>query len=357
MTARSTQLDGLRAVAMLAICWDHWCPHGWPRIFPFEVFLFFFLVMTGYLITGSLLRERDRGEAVGKPWRLRAMRIYQVRRGLRILAPYYAAIALAALLVAPDVIAAPWWYLLHLSNFHFAELGHWPPGTNHFWSLAMQQQFYLVWPFIIWFMPRKALPWIVAAVATTGPASRLAHEWFAQWWAWPQTLTWFNLDFFGIGAVFALARHRGMAFESPLLRWLAWLGLGGYVALMVSHAAGGPTFGLRPLQHALLSFFLCGVIAAATVGIGGPLGRFLNMPFLQRTGALSYGIYLFHNLAPMAAGKLFFFLWLPAFDNLAGILLRLAAFALITWALTVCCWYWIELPLDRLRAKIRRSES
>jgi hypothetical protein len=46
---RALQLDGLRAIAMLAICWDHWCPAGWPRVFPFEVFLFFFLVLTALL--------------------------------------------------------------------------------------------------------------------------------------------------------------------------------------------------------------------------------------------------------------------------------------------------------------------
>lgn len=356
MSSRATQLDGLRAVSMLAICWDHWTPHGWPRIFPFEVFLFFFLVMTGHLITGSLLRERDRGEKAGGPWRMKAMRIYQVRRGLRILAPYYAAIGLAALVMAPDVLAAPLWYVFHLSNFHFADLGRWPPGTNHFWSLAMQQQFYLVWPFVIWFAPRRALPWIIAVVAATGPATRLMHDWFAQWWAWPQTLTWANLDYFGIGALFALARHHGMSLESPVLRWISRLGLAVYLAIFVTHALGGPTFGLRPLQQTFLSFFLCGVIAAATVGMRGPLGRFLELPFLQRTGTVSYGIYLYHNIAPMAAGKLFFFLWLPAFDNLAGIWLRIAVFALVTWALTACSWHWIELPMDRLRAKLRRAD-
>ena len=69
VNGRAVQLDGLRAVAMMAICWDHWCPASWPRVFPFEVFLFFFLVLTGYLITGSLLRERDRSEARGGAWK------------------------------------------------------------------------------------------------------------------------------------------------------------------------------------------------------------------------------------------------------------------------------------------------
>ena len=87
------------------------------------MFLFFFLVMTGYLITGSLLRERDRSEARGGAWKMEALRTYQIRRGLRILAPYYAALALALLVMAPDVWPGLGWYVFHLSNIHMAFLG------------------------------------------------------------------------------------------------------------------------------------------------------------------------------------------------------------------------------------------
>ncbi|MBC8126618.1 MAG: hypothetical protein H8M99_05670, partial [Gloeobacteraceae cyanobacterium ES-bin-144] len=126
MKGRAAQLDGLRAVAMLAICWDHWRPQGWARMFPFEVFLFFFLVMTGYLVTASLLRERDRREAMGGGWRTEALKIYQIKRGLRILAPYYVALVLALVVCAPDAWKGFGWYVFHLSNFHMALLGEWP---------------------------------------------------------------------------------------------------------------------------------------------------------------------------------------------------------------------------------------
>ncbi len=269
------QLDGLRAVAMLAICWDHWRPQNWARVFPYEVFLFFFLVMTGYLITGSLLREQERGNARGGSWRRSALRVYQVRRGLRILAPYYAALVLALVVGAPDMRGALGWYVFHLSNIHMAFLGEWPAGTNHFWSLAMQQQFYLIWPFVIWFLPRR---WLVPAIlvfSAVGPAMRFFHDSIATWCAWPQVLSWAACDYFGIGALFALAVHRGMSMESPGLRWIALLAFVGYVALFGAHAMGWQTFGLRAWQQTFLSISLCGVIAACSVGIHGLLGKLL----------------------------------------------------------------------------------
>jgi peptidoglycan/LPS O-acetylase OafA/YrhL len=337
---------------MLAICWDHWRPESWARVFPFEVFLFLFLVMTGYLITGSLLRERDRSEARGGSWRMEALKVYQIRRGLRILAPYYAALALALLVWAPDVRHALAWYVFHLSNVHMAFLGDWPDGTNHFWSLSMQQQFYLVWPFLVWFLPRKWLLPAILLFSAIGPVSRWHHDFFTAWFAWPQVLTWAAFDYFGIGALLALAVHRGMALESPGLRWISIGALAGYVAVFGADAMGWPTFGLRSLQQSFLSVALGGLIAAVTVGLPGGFGRLLEHRALQRIGQVSYGIYLFHNLAPLVAGKLFWFLWGDSFHSVVWDFVRIAIFAAVTWGLALASWRWIELPLQGVRSRM-----
>jgi peptidoglycan/LPS O-acetylase OafA/YrhL len=343
----------MRAVAMVAICWDHWRPSTWPRVFPFEVFLFFFLVLTGYLITGALLRERDRSEARGGSWKREALKTYQIRRGLRILAPYYAALLLAWAVRAPDLIGPGLpWYVLHVSNIHIATLGHWPPGTNHFWSLATQQQFYLIWPFVIWFLPRRLLVGAILLFTALAPASRHLHGFFQQWFAWPELLTWTSFDYFGIGALLALAVHRGMSLESPALRWLAGAAMAGYITLFASHSLGWETHGLRPFQQTLLSVGLCGVIAAGSTGIPKRAGSWLEHASLQRIGQLSYGIYLFHNLAPLVTGKLLPFLWSGWFESGPAIFLRIAVYAAVTWALTLASWRWIESPLQGVRAKI-----
>jgi len=321
-------------------------------MFPFEVFLFFFFVLTGYLITGSLLRERVRSEAGGGPWKAQALKIYQIRRGLRILAPYYAALLLAVIVGAPDVLPALGWYLFHLSNIHIATLGYWPVGTNHFWSLAIQQQFYLVWPLVIWLLPRKCLAWAIVAFSVIGPVARMFHDDLLPWFVWPQVLTWASFDYFGIGGLLALAVHRGMALDSRGLRWLSLAALAGYIGIFGAHALDWPTYGLRPFQQTLLAVAICGCIAMGSVGFTGWLKIVLEHPAIQRIGKLSYGVYLFHNLAPLIAGKLFWFLWADPFRNWGGVILNFIAFAALTWGLALASWRWIELPLQEVRAKV-----
>jgi peptidoglycan/LPS O-acetylase OafA/YrhL len=355
VNSRAVQLDGLRGLAMVAIAWDHWLPRGWFRIFPFEVFLFFFLVLTGYLITGSLLRERDRGESSDGPWKWQALKIYQLRRGLRILAPYYAALALAWIVRAPDVTGLSGiWYLLHLSNLHIAFLGHWPAGTSHFWSLAVQQQFYLLWPLVIWFLPRRLLVPSVLVFTLIGPVTRWFYPSFETWVSWPNLMTWTSFDYFGIGGLLALAVHHGMSLRSPGLRWLAGLSLVGYLLFFIGHDMGWPTFGVRSLQQTFLAIALCGLIAAAARGFPGRVGKILETPMLQRIGQVSYGIYLFHNLAPLVTGKLMWFLWNGHFETGFGALFRIAVFAAVTWTLALASWRWLEQPLQKFRSDLEK---
>ncbi|MBK1880800.1 acyltransferase [Luteolibacter pohnpeiensis] len=357
MSKRAVQLDGLRAIAMMAIAWDHWCPRGWPRVFPFEICLYLFLVLTGYLITGSLLRERDRAEERGGPWRMQSLKTYQIRRGLRILAPYYASLAFALLVGASDMWRSLGWYVFHVANIHIAKIGFWPPGTSHYWSLSMQQQFYLIWPFIIWFLPKRTLPFAIFAFAAIAPISRLFVAEIGTWVAWPDKLTWNAFDYFGIGGLMAWAIHRGMSLESPGLRWISVASWMVFIWLFVGYEHHWPSFGLGFLQQSFLSVGLCGLIAATSVGFKGPIQILLENPILQRIGTLSYGVYLFHNLAPLAAGKIMPFLWNGHFDTGFTALIRIAVFSAITWIMTLASWRWIELPLQSVRNRFNPLDA
>ncbi len=157
------QLDGLRAMAVLAVLWTHYLPE--------EFWLFgiywggygvrLFFVLSGFLITGILLKSRQY-IIQGKQCSLFAIRQFYIRRFLRIFPLYYAILALAVLIAMPQVKEAIVWHISYLSNVYFALQGRFYGSAGHLWSLAVEEQFYLLWPWVILFLPRRwLLPTII----------------------------------------------------------------------------------------------------------------------------------------------------------------------------------------------------
>lgn len=344
---RATQLDGWRAIAVLGVMWLHWTPASWRGIVPFEIGLFFFLTLTGFLITRILLEVRERGEAAGGPWRKRAVAEFLRKRFARILAPAYAAMLLALLVGARDIRAHVAAYALHVSNFHMAWLPEWPHGTAHYWSLAIQMQFYVLWPFVVLFAPGRWLAWVFAVCAALAPALRFAlGAWFPEI-RHVEAITPVAFDYFGAGALLALAMRCGVSGDDPRVRWIAWICGAGYVALYLHQemVAKLPVAGC--FQQTFLAFAMAGLIAASWKGFAGVLGKTLDHPVLQHIGKVSYGLYLFHTIVPLLLGWIVPQLWYaPWFDLLLPV--RLVVFALVSWGLAWLCWRWLEGP-ERLR--------
>ncbi len=354
--SRAIQLDGLRALAMLGICWDHWVPPSWNFSLPYEIGLYFFLVLSGYFITGSLLRIRDRAEAKadGGKWRWQAWKDFQWRRGLRIMVPYYVALAIAFVFLAPTLWRNMLWYLLYLANFHIGLIGEWPSGTSHFWSIAIQQQFYLFWPVVIWLTPKRLLPLAMILFTGIAPLSRYFEHLFVPPFVWPEKITWGCFDFFGIGGLMALMIHRGVPLSSRLWKILMFTCCGAYLVFEVGPHFGLPPNHIGPFYTVILSVGLCGVIATASLGWHNIAGRFLENSFLQKVGLLSYGVYLYHNLAPIILGKILPFLWWgPYAESIPQIAFRVACAAALTWAMTLASWKYMETPLNAMRGKSR----
>jgi peptidoglycan/LPS O-acetylase OafA/YrhL len=340
-TIRNTQLDGWRAFAVLGVMWLHWSPPAWRGRFPFEIGLFFFLTLTGFLITRILLRERTAGESSGEKWRIKSYLHFQKRRMLRILVPCYAAMFFAILVGAPDIRAHWPAYFGHWSNFHMAGMEHWPSGTAHYWTLALQMQFYLVWPLVIFLTPRRLMAGVLVLCVTLAPLSRMVLErWHPEIYH-AEAITTTALDYFGIGALLALALDHGMKAGDRRLALMAKIAFAGYAVLYCFNEMDRPIPGFCYFQQTFVSVVFAGLISATLRGFDGVIGRTLDHPVVQHVGRLSYGLYLFHTPVPLFLGWVLPWLWVPFFSG-PGLALRLLVFGLTSWGIAWLCWRYLE---------------
>ncbi len=320
---------------------QHWLPSKWHGPFPFEIGLFFFLTLTGFLITRILLRERTAAEHHGGNWRRDAYLHFQKRRMVRILVPCYAAMLFAILVGATDIRQHWPAYFGHWSNFHMAWLDGWPSGTAHYWTLAIQMQFYLVWPLVVFLIPRRLLGVAFLACVAIAPLSRMVlARWFPEIHH-AEAITPTALDYFGVGALLALAMERGMQVGDKRLRLAAWIACAGYAVLYSFNEMGRPVEGFCYVQQTLVSVVFAGLISSTLAGFDGVLGKILDHPAVQHIGRLSFGLYLFHTPVPLFLGFVLPQLWGDFFTGYWQ-LIRLGVFGLTSWGLAWLCWRYLE---------------
>jgi peptidoglycan/LPS O-acetylase OafA/YrhL len=337
------QLDALRAFAILGVLYSHLYAIG--SVFAhLGVRLFF--VISGFLITGILLRSKealDRGRTSLRG----ALKTFFVRRGLRIYPAYYLLLLIVAILNVQQIRSVLGYHLLFLSNVLFIRRGGYVPAfAAPLWSLSVEEQFYLLWPFVILLTPRRHLIPAVVGAITVGLIYRLA-SWrmgateFMQWFATPAAL-----DALGAGALFALAGERksfahrvkssslaGLVLALPLYGLTNWWP-------MLHRTA------FSQLQDMLVLLPMVGLVAAVTEGIGGWVGAILRWPPLVFIGRISFGIYLFHSSV-----------WVALINY--GVRLRpslsdrslsmLAVGSTLSIALATVSWLALERPLNELK--------
>jgi peptidoglycan/LPS O-acetylase OafA/YrhL len=334
---RWPQLNGLRAIAVMMVIWSHTMPGetlGGVRLF---------FVLSGFLITGVLLRRRDRDESLGD-----VLWTFYTRRALRIFPAYFLLLLALIALDVPNVRADAWWYAGYLTNWLVTLRNAWPPATGHFWSLAVEEQFYLVWPFLILRTPRPALARALVVVIGVALVARSVLPFVTDSDIRIQVPTVVALDALGIGAVLALARHEGWSNLTTRVRQAGWLG----VLLLVSVTLLGVTGRgfkvivlVRPFALALLSLW---AVDACVRGIGGPVGRFLSASWVGWVGMVSYGIYLYHLPIVWALHSRGWSLGPALF----------AATIAATFVAAALSWRYLERPLNDLKDRVaRRSPS
>lgn len=173
---RIDALQGMRGLGMFLVLFEHTVGGGHRLRFDYfqwwtpGVFgLRYFFVLSGFLITGILFRA-----AAMQSDRAAVLKVFYLRRCLRILPVATLAILVAYAFDVATVRERIWWYLTYTINIRNAAVGEFDGGLGHFWSLALEEQFYLFWPFLVLFVPRRHLGRTLVAMIAVGVISRLA---------------------------------------------------------------------------------------------------------------------------------------------------------------------------------------
>ena len=356
-----SQLDALRFFAVLGVIAAHnWKPEPLPWIFGGidwgELGVRLFFVLSGFLITGILLGA---GRGVDtRDGRLHVMRQFYVRRFLRIF-PIYYLVLVVCLIFAVDPVRDVWpWLFTYTTNVHIWQELDIIDNVGHFWTLAVEEQFYVVWPLLVLFAPRRRLPAILVAVIATAFAYRLYAS-----FRWPAdvaggefasgTLIFGVTDSLGLGALLAVCMNvdAGGAerwLRDRLLGIALPVGIACYLAMLtLVHLHPGSHLGtmLGPFGGALACTWLIG---HASRGLRGAPGRLLELGPLRYLGKISYGIYIFHLLVPLLFGEIAGGLGMDyenrGFANFVGT-------GVVTVALAALSWHAFEAPLNGLKRR------
>ena len=358
-TAYFEQLDGIRFLAVLVVMLDHWL--GERNVLPLGYFgVNTFFVLSGFLITSILLKSKLANEAKGES-HLPSLKSFIIRRSLRIFPAYYLTVTVLVVLgVSPVRELAPWYYG-YATNVYIALNNTWLGTTDHLWSLAVEEQFYLIFPWLVFFTPwRWLLPMFWALI---GLAIGL------RLWLWATGKPWV-IEFVSTPTCLdalvggSLLAYVFIVYPSQFQRlWrgllpifcLAWVVLVG--ATWLQWGILRPNFTTDVLQRLLFSIIAFWVIAKTVVGFQGLFGRLLEHPVMSYLGKISYGLYLYHNLVynfyhtppthpvPRLLGKIDRFA--PQLADSA--VFQVALFFTLTVGLATISWYLIEKPANNLK--------
>ncbi|MBA3271136.1 MAG: acyltransferase [Acidobacteria bacterium] len=309
MTPHTPALDGLRGIAILLVLLHHYTilqpaspMDGWMANVPLigwsGVDLFF--VLSGFLITGILIDARGSE---------RYFSSFYARRTLRIFPLYYLVVFLSLVILpkfptAHDLLSGPeappeqWPFWLYLTNFAVASRDAFVHGVlDVTWSLAIEEQFYLVWAAVVWLCPPRVLGWLCAAIITGAP---IARAWSLAHGSTPidvYVLPLFRADALAAGALLAWSIRRGaLEGRGRAALGVTAFGLAGVVAVCWMDGDSwwwGPT--MQRVGYTVLTLTGAGMLVASLVlppAHWWP--RLLSAGWLRVFGKYSYCLYLIH---------------------------------------------------------------
>ncbi|MES1158733.1 MAG: acyltransferase [Terricaulis silvestris] len=340
------QIDTLRAIAVGSVMFEHYLPYQFHKLGMIDGVLLFF-VISGFLITGILLNYREEATR-GAAGLNHALGVFYARRFLRIFPAYYLLLFILLAAGLAGVEGNFLWHFTYTTNIWTAINQRWDMVAGHFWSLSVEEQFYLFWPLLALTAPQRALPWIMGLGVVCGVLYRLA-AWEFGWGLAIITMPMANFDALFGGWLLAWLQWSGKADVLALLRRFGWMSL--FLVPVFYFTPHGVSDVMLPAAMAMASVY---VIDQCSIGYRGLLGCLFSRPLVLYLGKISYGIYLYHYVIRQFVPDEWFNVMGP-FKEYG----RAASLGLIAIACAMLSWHLIEQPLNRLkdRFKIKREPA
>jgi peptidoglycan/LPS O-acetylase OafA/YrhL len=329
---RLVQLDGLRALAFLAVFLHHSLdvPMLWAG-----VDLFF--VLSGFLITGILLRASKSSNY---------FTTFYYRRFLRIFPPYYLTLLLVFLFFDSHWTKHVFWYAFYLSNFHDAFTGESFHLLSPMWSLALEEQFYILWPLLVYYLGQKGLWRLAIVLVLATPALRAILTEYSHNYMLVYRLLITRVDLLAAGAILAILWQRSptlfrrLSVAGPFLSLFALLIFGYFAWSFADFRTTANSVLFNSWGYSLVGVIMFGIVAYCIPHRDNPLGRFLSSRVMGYLGTISYTMYLSHQMIL----DLVKHLGLPALLSVGTALL-----GVVLWS--ALSWHTIEKPLQSLKNK------
>jgi peptidoglycan/LPS O-acetylase OafA/YrhL len=360
------ELDGLRALAVILVLLYHFGPHasvgsllwkigsiGW-----IGVDLFF--VLSGFLITGILLDTREE--------RLYYKNFY-LRRTLRVFPLYYVVIVIGLAIqiawhnesIIHNIYESSW-YSVYLGNIYIAFKNHGPLAgfLGPLWSLQIEEQFYLIFPFLVRKLRPKALFWmLVCVVVLSGPLRwslylLSPHRELLQYAALPC-----RMDGLALGALLALRVRMSQWRIRPATVALGAAGL--LSGLFIYLSWGGydwSTPRIRTFGYSIVALAFASVVLWVLRFRGGWQASWLRIAPLQYLGKISYGIYLLQALIFVLVRKISTHFGINLFVEGDWHSTTWTNFCLLVAIIVLSAsisWYFLERPISRLKDRLSRG--
>lgn len=290
------QLDGVRGLAILLVISFHYV--GFLKIFSFGwVGVDLFFVLSGYLITSRLYATKNQDNYFLKFYRNRILRIFPVYFGT-LIAFYtgFNSLLSAENLPSFNYYNNYWWsFALFIENWTFIIEMPVQDHLLHFWSLAIEEQFYLVWPlFLFLSINRKYILNIllIAIVVIIGARSAIyfQHPSFKESPYYFYN-TFCRMDGFIAGGGLFLLQQKASLKRFQNWFWLLPIAIG--TGIYFTDTTQANSF-ISTIGYTLLALFFAGIINYITINPGSTVSVIFSAKWIRFIGKISYGLYIYH---------------------------------------------------------------